>query len=169
LEDKELKVGPALSANDIAAFETTHNITLPLEYREFLISVGNGGSGPPAYGMLALGEIPPNCVPDWFSTGYGDYLSKPFPLNETWIWEDESAAPGFDDQLLLLRNGNICLGTDGCGMYWLLIVTGPERGKIWQLTDVGVTPLVPPRDFTSWYEYWLQGGDDWFQQTATVA
>ncbi|MCP4198521.1 MAG: hypothetical protein GY762_15345 [Proteobacteria bacterium] len=47
-------------------------------------------------------------------------------------------------------------------MDWILIVTGPEREKVWNRADVGAQPCVPARDFLSWYEYWLDGGKDWY-------
>ncbi len=59
-------------------------------------------------------------------------------------------------------DGTLVLGHDGCGMYWHLVITGPERGQVWQITDVGAQPCAPRRDFFSWYEYWLDGHDDWW-------
>jgi hypothetical protein len=44
----------------------------------------------------------------------------------------------------------------------LLIVTGPDRGHVWQLADVGVTPTRPKREFLRWFEDWLDGKTDWF-------
>jgi hypothetical protein len=55
--------------------------------------------------------------------------------------------------------GGICLGTDGCGMYWHLIVTGPERGMPWMLAGEGIQPLCPKRPFLQWYEDRLDGKD----------
>jgi hypothetical protein len=47
-------------------------------------------------------------------------------------------------------------------MYWVLIVTGVARGEMWDLGSEGVIPTQPHRDFLSWYEYWLDGGHDYF-------
>ena len=60
------------------------------------------------------------------------------------------------------RHGCIFLGTDGCGMDWILIVNGPERGNVWMVCGEGVLPTVPKRDFLTWYEDWLVGVDNWF-------
>lgn len=54
------------------------------------------------------------------------------------------------------------LGTDGCGMHWILIVNGLERGNVWMAGGEGVTATVPKRDFLTWYENWLTGVDNWF-------
>ncbi len=37
------------------------------------------------------------------------------------------------------------LGTDGCGMYWHLVVTGPHRGHIWNIS--GKAPLMFGAEF----------------------
>jgi hypothetical protein len=47
---------PCLSEREIIEFETTHGLSLPADYRNFLMNVGNGGAGP-AYGLFKLGEM----------------------------------------------------------------------------------------------------------------
>ena len=47
---------PPLSEKAVREFEAQHRVTLPPEYRGFLIQVGNGGAGP-AYGLFKLGEM----------------------------------------------------------------------------------------------------------------
>ncbi|MHC5613600.1 MAG: SMI1/KNR4 family protein [Nostoc sp.] len=49
----EYQFKPCLSNKDIQVFESRHNITLPSEYRDFLLEVGNGGTGP-GYGLSSL-------------------------------------------------------------------------------------------------------------------
>jgi hypothetical protein len=90
-----------------------------------------------------------------------------------WLWEgdeddprspeelDEALAPVFD-------HGSIVLGTDGCGMYWHLIVTGPHRGHIWNISGEGAAPFGSEFGFTTgdpgfagWVEYW-SSGKSWF-------
>ncbi len=78
------------------------------------------------------------------------------------LWEDDEPWTADKEQLrATVHHGALPLGTDGCGMEWCLVVTGPERGQIWQLTSEGAQPLAPRRTFLSWYEYWLEGGSDW--------
>jgi hypothetical protein len=47
-------------------------------------------------------------------------------------------------------------------MYWCVIVTGPERGNVWMISDEGIQPTAPKRDFLQWYEDWLDGVRDWW-------
>jgi hypothetical protein len=153
-----LRMNPCLEENEISTFENLYKAYLPQDYREFLKKVGNGGSGPPYYGLLPLGEVPSD-----FQKTAAEVLStlqKPFPLSNYWVWEGErEERPELSEAI---NQGYLVLGTDGCGIYWLLIVTGSERGQIWWLTDVGIQPCAPRRQFLDWYEYWLEGGEDWW-------
>lgn len=147
-----------MKEGQIKAFEQRHGIRLPEDYRLFLMKVGNGGEGPPYYGLLSLGE-----VPERYDRSAADVLKnlhKPFPLTTYWVWEDEQEQkPELHEAI---NHGNLVLGTDGCAMYWLLIITGPEHGQIWPRADVGIQPCAPRGEFLSWYEYWLDGGNDWW-------
>ncbi|GAB3982132.1 hypothetical protein GCM10027615_64240 [Plantactinospora veratri] len=63
-------------------------------------------------------------------------LAASFPLTEAWLWEEDSR-PSEEIQPLLdpvFDHGSIVLGTDGCGRYWHLIVSGPHRGHIWNIS-----------------------------------
>jgi hypothetical protein len=163
LADQGRRMNPCVNEEVIEAFEQRHRIRLPQEYRLFLKEVGNGGKGPPYYGLLPLGEVPRDY--DRLFADVLKHLHKPFPLTTYWVWEGEpEAKPELHEAI---NHGNLVLGTDGCAMYWLLIVTGPERGQIWQRADVGITPCAPRRDFLSWYEYWLEGGEDWWSDFQT--
>ncbi|HZN37118.1 MAG TPA: SMI1/KNR4 family protein, partial [Pirellulaceae bacterium] len=134
---------------------------LPDGYRRFLQHVGNGGSGPPSFGLLRLGQTPNDLRAEesrpWVD---GTRVSRPFPFTRPWVWEDgDSSDEGTREQV---GDGSIHLGTDGCGQYWLLIISGPERGNVWMLADVGMGPTVPKRDFLQWYEDWLDGVREWW-------
>ena len=153
---KALDLGVPLAESKIAEFERETGITLPAGYRDFLLHVGNGGDGPPDYGMLPLGL---NGI-DAPATEVLANIRQPFPFATHWVWEDDD--PLDETRYSTTFHGSINLGTDGCAMYWLLIVKGPQHGQIWNWADVGIQPLAPARDFLSWYEYWLDGGDDWY-------
>ncbi len=67
-------------------------------------------------------------------------------------------------------HGSLLLGTDGCGMYWHLIVTGPQRGYVWLTDENGAIPfgtrpgtcLMPGTPgFLGWVTRWAQGCS-WF-------
>lgn len=164
LRRRRVVLNSPLSPESVSRFEARLGVSLPEDYREFLSDVGNGGAGPPSYGLLRLGETPRGSVPDWFAAGYDQSLARAFPLTAHWVWEGGPETPEIEARIQELRFGNLCLGTDGCGIFWLLIVTGRERGQIWWLTDVGAQPLAPRHTFLSWYGYWLGGGSDWFRE-----
>jgi hypothetical protein len=172
LAAKNHSLGPVLTESEIAAFEARHRVRLPECYRRFLLEVGNGGYGPPQTGIARLGEPPVEMTEEerrpWVDF---EVLACDFPFTESWCWEDEPDmwdAAGRDwsseakAKLARIERGNLCLGGDGCGQSWHLIVTGPERGNVWFFADVGITPTVPKRDFLRWYEDWLNGVKNWW-------
>jgi hypothetical protein len=57
------------------------------------------------------------------------------------------------------RSGTLPLGTDGDGMDYALVVTGPARGQVWMLTDVGATPVAD--DFGAWIAGRLRPDAEW--------
>jgi hypothetical protein len=156
-------LNPCLPEASIAEFEHKHRVRLPEEYREFLLQVGNGGPGPPFYGLAAMGDVADDLSPH--EEGFWrDFprIADPFPFSHSWCWErgDES----HEGTKAQVGCGSIYLGNDGCGMYWHLIVTGPDRGRVWQLTGEGIAPTMPKRNFLEWYEDWLDGVDNWWAQ-----
>ena len=147
--------GPPLSEAEVSAFEARYGVALPDGYRSFLKCIGNGGDGPPAYGLMRLGDVPDRTHPD-FAQDWRDlpHIGTPFPLTTGWVWEGEE----YDEaRRVAARHGTLNLGHDGCNMYWLLVVTGEMRGQVWAHTDVGVCPQEPGRDFLQWVEAWLNG------------
>lgn len=73
------RLNPVASPAQVAAFEASHGVTLPGDYREFLLTVGNGGAGP-GCGVFPLGE--------YGGFGVGD-LATPFPHTDSWNASDE--------------------------------------------------------------------------------
>jgi hypothetical protein len=149
-----VRLNPCCPLGRIEAFESEHGIVLPGAYRRFINEIGDGGQGPPHYGVSALGK---------FSLGEAseddDYWNRlphiryDFPFTKIWIWEDGDTSPEGD--IHQIDFGSIRLGTHGCSQYFHLIVTGPERGMIWNVADVGICREVPGGDFVGWYEAWL--------------
>ena len=72
----------------IQEFESAHGIQLPEGYREFLMRVGNGGDGPPCYGLGRLGlpanDMPPEQARLWIELRD---VQKSFPFTHYWIWD----------------------------------------------------------------------------------
>ncbi|MFF0479031.1 SMI1/KNR4 family protein [Streptomyces sp. NPDC004284] len=157
----------------VRAFEGEHGVVLPEPYRTFVAEVCDGlRAGPPFYGLLPLVQMPS----DWGSGRPERLLAEPFPLTEAWLWEAEGDEEELSEEEFEARtdpvfdHGSLLLGTDGCGMYWHLIVTGPQRGHVWQIAGEGAMPfgtqsvkaLMPGvPGFTGWATKWAQGRS-WF-------
>lgn len=166
------EAAPPAGWEAVRSFEAGHGIVLPEPYRTFVAEICDGlRPGPPYYGLLPLAQTPP----DWGSGRPERLLAEPFPLTEAWLWEDddETALPLEEFEALqraVFDHGSLLLGTDGCGMYWHLIVTGPQRGHVWQIAGEAAMPFGPRSPdalmpgtpgFTGWATHWAQG-HSWF-------
>jgi hypothetical protein len=153
--------GTPLGWEAVHAFEEQQGIVLPEPYRTFVSEITDGATaGPPDYGMVKLGSPPPA----WQERD----LTKPFPLTER---PDGELRPLLEP---VYNHGSLVLGTDGCAMYWHLIVTGPHRGQVWHITDVGAQPFgaefgytTARSGFAGWVRHWVEG-KDWFDVTRKV-
>ncbi|MDR6978844.1 hypothetical protein J2X68_005576 [Streptomyces sp. 3330] len=157
----------ALGWEAVRAFEAEHGVVLPEPYRTFVAEVSGGSSqGPPAYGLLEPAALPS----DWPDDGAERDLAAPFPLTAAWLWEEDEG-PWEDPEAVIdqvFRHGSVVLGTDGCAMNWHLVVTGPRRGRIWRVTDVGAMPFDAESGhttcapgFAGWVAHWA-AGKEWF-------
>jgi len=146
---RELRLGPPLPEPVLSAFEHEHGIELPEDYRWFLAEIGNGGYGPPPYGLAPLTD-----ALDETGAKANVHIGRRYPLTEPWVWEDEPEAdPGAVDAAY--EFGRIFLGTDGCGLLWVLVVAGPARGEVWSVSGEGAGPHEPRAGFLGWYAEWL--------------
>jgi hypothetical protein len=147
----------------VRAFEAEHGIVLPEPYRTFVAEICDGcTSGPPEYGLIALADM----SRDWGNGRPQRVLEQPFPLTEMWLWGGETDDPRPQAEIdavldQVYDHGSIVLGTDGCGMYWHLIVTGPHRGHVWLISGEGAVPFGAESGFTTgapgfvgWVEHW---------------
>jgi hypothetical protein len=137
-----LRLGPVLPLVDVATFERRHRVELPLGFRRFILEVGNGGDGP----GNGLAPFDPHSEQP--------RVSHPFPLDGLWVWADEDAPD--PERIAACRDGWLTLGTEGCGMDWVLIVSGAQRGSVWNIESQGAQPCAPALDFLSWYAAWCR-------------
>ncbi|MFD0367580.1 SMI1/KNR4 family protein [Streptomyces sp. NPDC059071] len=160
------EAAPPAGWEAVRSFEAEHAVVLPEPYRTFAAEVSDGlRAGPPYYGLLPLAQTPP----DWGEGRPERLLAEPFPLTEAWLWEDDETE--LSEQEFAARtnavfdHGSLLLGTDGCGMYWHLIVTGSQRGQVWQIAGEGAIPfgthapdaLMPGiPGFTGWVTHWAE-------------
>jgi hypothetical protein len=173
-------LNPTLTEAEVLSFERQHRISLPADYRKFLIRIGNGGAGP-YYGVFPLGQMDAKeGVTPWHEDdGFVGALSEPFLLARD--WNDLTGMPS--DDLLAghdaeyerqlddfekrywrssLMNGAIPICHEGCALRIWLVVTGDEAGRVWRdgrAEYKGLKPLVTadgaPATFSLWYKEWL--------------
>jgi hypothetical protein len=151
----------------IAPYEQRLGITIPDEYRSFLIECGDGGPGP-YYGIYtlerALGEDRP------------ELISKPFELEKDFDLYREQAGelshpeherrrnenPAYRAQCDEIanrffapetRSGTIAICEYGCGGFFRLVVSGDQYGRIWFFDDNGAWDL--DLDLCELYGNWL--------------
>ncbi|MDB4981849.1 MAG: hypothetical protein JWM82_2601, partial [Myxococcales bacterium] len=104
---------------------------LPSDYRNFLAVVGEFGAGP-GYGLLSPMNGARNPI--------GDGIFA-------WVDGEEPKQPA---------RGVLPLAHAGCGVMWLLVLTGSHRGEVWvdARSSDGRARRVAP-SFSVWYREWL--------------
>lgn len=152
MKRNNIQKNTALSMKDIKCFEQSANIKLPKELVLFYTEVCNGCKMLDGFNLLRMDE--------WIFNA--DNLRRDFPFERYWIWEDECdhVNKGLKD----IENGNLLLIDIGDAQSWHIIVQGKERGKMWFFTDVGIQPCAPAMNFLEWFEFWLDGHDDYFYE-----
>lgn len=177
-------LNPPLDEDEVQRFEDEHGITLPGDYREFLLQAGDGGAGP-YYGLYPLREAAS-------LSDEPSYLARPFPHRFWWNGTDPPnwfdlpdthlPAPTAESEAAYFAKahvqGSLRIAHEGCAYYDLLVVSGPERGHVWcdnRASDYGIAPLPYPGgefrldgdylipangrrqrlSFLEWYEHWL--------------
>lgn len=169
-ERHKYQFNACLSADEICRFENTHTITLPDDYKWFLTTMGNGGSGP-AYGLFPLQKW--NLELDIDDTRF---LATPFPYTDKWNlpktfddsqddYTETDAFQRWEQDYYANRHitGSMRICHYGCAIYYLLVVTGNEAGHIWvddRASDYGIYPALSKTtgeklSFSAWYEEWL--------------
>lgn len=170
-----------LSESEIAEVESQWGVSLPVDYRAFLLEVGAGGAGP-GYGLTILGRSDAGWL--WTDPGGGtvhERLRFPFPDGEesvraqaehesrepaesdfadeatfreayrVWLEEDESLFDWFS-------SGALCLSHEGCGCFHWLAVSGRQEGQIWLDDRPGDGRFRPLGEvgFARWYLDWVE-------------
>ncbi|MEH2136940.1 SMI1/KNR4 family protein [Nostoc sp.] len=149
-ESHQYQLKPCLSNKEIQVFESRYNITLPSEYKNFLLEIGNGGAGP-GYGLSGLSVIEcEGIIIEKIYQEKHEILSKPFPLIKEWNNLDLIVKNNtdfvinndayFDDKFI---QGTLTMTNYGCGIYGMLVVTGEQSGQIWiddRTNDNGIYP-----------------------------
>lgn len=172
---------PVLTEEQLGAVERRLGTELPEEYRTFLLEVGAGGAGP-FYGLFPMKPPGPDTPP---ATGhcalpfrpelsaeldehmYAEPRRADYPDGDT--FDDAFAAiyaawdARHDELLDSVTEGTLCISSQGCAYYSLLVVTGPLSGTIWddiRALGEGVAPTelrgrTGHVSFAEWYLDWL--------------
>lgn len=165
------QLNECISEEVLQNFENNYKVVLPLEYKEFLTKIGNGGVGP-AYGL----EPFENALFDDLDFKNPNSLlqpNKPFSHTKPWneefiptvnIEDDEEE---FEKQYAEfnrdLMNGVLSICNFGCGIRINLVVNGLEYGNLWtddRANEGGIYPSLELGNnnkitFLNWYELWL--------------
>ncbi|MFI9170858.1 SMI1/KNR4 family protein [Streptomyces lincolnensis] len=175
------RLADPLSEAEVSEAEAQWGVSLPADYRAFLLEVGAGGAGP-GYGLTTLSRSDAGWV--WSDPGGGtvhERLRVPFPGGEesvraqveherkepvesdfadetafdvayrAWLKDDERLSDWF-------LSGAVCLSHEGCGYFHWLVVSGPQRGQVWIDERAGDGRLSPlgQLGFADWYLDWVE-------------
>src|SRR5258708_4128540 len=148
LAQRRFDLYPPLNEEQVRAFEAKHEVKLPEEYREFLITAGNGGAARSVLprDLFRLGE-------ESEYKGLLSLLNHPFPHTQTYQLEHYAVSE---------IQGTIPLLHEGCGYHYNLVVSGQERGNVWLVdfcSNDMVTPILGEVDnervgFFEWLGWW---------------
>lgn len=158
--------GPPLPHAELTRIENAIGVALPDDFRTFVTEIGNGGTSN-GYTLLRLGEIDfGDGARTWL--GNEDYVRDaraPFPYTEPWNWDEARRDALFegDDELrteyLQSVDGAIPIAVESGYRHEWLVVSGPERGRVWHDArgdQGGWCPWLDAsgahRTFASWYE-----------------
>ena len=160
----QYELGTTISESELIDFEKTHNITLPYDFRMFILAFGHGGCGP-YYGLLSLQkgvlELPQNTQQSAINK-----LSAPFRFNTLWNSEDiegdiDFQQDEYDD--VKWCDGMLRICHEGCGYFINIVISGEQRGHLWldgRVSEAGIFPLSyydtgKEIRFLDWYIAWL--------------
>lgn len=148
------KLNPTLSLEEIQNVEETYGITLPEDYRQFLLLAGNGGIIP------SFTEECNELLPFPTNPQRLERLKTPFTLEKSELWEEDTEEDGqdfdADERMVCSGVGLIPLTQDETDEYgdWLLVVNGPAKGNVWISTPMGIIRLTDC-GFLDWLELHL--------------
>lgn len=133
---------PPVSLPDLEEFEQEIGVTLPEDYRNFLLQVGDGGAGP-FYGLFSLRQV----------HGWLEWPVEPEKIPYLY--------PGMNidglEEKGNWRRGCIPIGSQGDVYFTYLLVAGPNRGRVVYIEYERSWVFFPREpDFLSWYTRWLR-------------
>ncbi|MBZ4318230.1 SMI1/KNR4 family protein [Streptomyces huiliensis] len=183
------ELAPPLTEAELARAEERLNVALPADYRSFLLEVAASGAGP-EYGVMPLSPLltgpragetsgvtsrpfRPGAVQELLDEHEENEPRRAaYPDDETYARDRAAWDARWDALDAELTWGTLRLGHQGCGYYSLLVVTGEERGLMWEDVRAVGEGLVPLQrrgaerlTFAEWYLGWL----DWAEPRIRAA
>ena len=181
----EFRLNPPLSLVEVEKFERRHGVTLPEDYRQFITEICNGVG--PNCEVFPLGQLGSgDSYRSWEEEGIAGSLADPFPYGDTWNLPAEffDREPDYSGMTLEEQDrameewfkvlereywgphttpGAFPIGDRGCGLSEWLIVTGPQRGYVWNDNRADHAGMSPARDplgnrltFADWFMLQLE-------------
>lgn len=151
----DVHLAPPASEEHVSAFEHEHGVALPESYRRLILELGNGGDGPPFYGLEPLSDHRIEPGGPHPAENHNTRLATRFPGVPCEGLEDMLPEEA-DREWARYEAGRLLLGTDGCAILFVLVLTGPARGQVWRIDEVGAVPEAD--DVLRWYAAWLRNG-----------
>ena len=188
--DKDLEVfgasshkyhlNPPVSEAEVLAFEEKYGVSLPEDYRAFMLTIGDAKAkkldfiAGPYYGLSAFGTQ----VDDLLYEGSEIYLKAPCALSPDMTqeeWEKLSAPLELDDfeneeeegyvievedkyfaERAKVFGGLLPLGSQGCTYYHALVLNGKYAGRVVNVDlDLAQPKFAFETNFLDWYERYL--------------
>ncbi|MGB4774828.1 MAG: SMI1/KNR4 family protein [Daejeonella sp.] len=162
------KFNPPIPLAELDEFEKKHQITLPEEYKLYLSTIANGGTGP-YYGLYSMEKGIEEA--EIYSTLENESIKNPFTSDFPYSNQQTKnfidyyyscLEDGEDDEIEYLDipdefTGAIFLSEYGCGWSYLLVIKGGQAGKVWYHGE-NLSPCFDTNKqwtFLDWYEEWL--------------
>jgi hypothetical protein len=135
-----------LSEAEVQGFERQHAITLPEDFRRFLLCAGGSGAGP-YFGLLP--------IRDWVTDDRNLAADYPFVPDSAPPHPNVSGTDQMTDRNP--RDGAITIVNQGCAYAAILVVSGPHRGRLANICEDSADEPCFTADagFLAWYERWL--------------
>lgn len=150
-----------VTESEVAEFENDYGIRLPEEFREFLFEIGYGAG--PNYGIYSFEKIRKELC------DISEIFSKETKLNQHFKFSNKdtknyielksNGVQGYYYKILSGLEGWMPVCHHGCTYYSILIISGEQSGKVWDMCEDGyqILPAGVIKDFSfyDWYENWL--------------
>lgn len=161
----QYRLNPPLEESELSAFEERYGVTLPDDYRAYLLALGNGGAGP-FYGVFPLGTDENGPVKETILHNLRNRFAHDGPWHGLAKTIEAECDPSDDDEGTYIDEGLMAgampLTTAGCHQDYWLVISGPARGQVWfdnRANGAGIRPVTNGdgslASFATWYLEWL--------------